>query len=83
MKRFRFESEGGLGNRTSPAEHPRTADPIPISESVMVSWARRVADCRAAGIHRPVKLTDALIARRRSSMDSPSSPRTTTTTRKR
>ena len=40
----------------------RTADPIPISESVMVSWARLVADCRAAGIHRMVKLTDALIA---------------------
>lgn len=40
----------------------RTADPIPISESVMVSWARLVADCRAVGIHRTVKLTDALIA---------------------
>ena len=40
----------------------RTADPIPISEAVMVSWARLVADCRAAGIHRMVKLTDALIA---------------------
>jgi predicted nucleic acid-binding protein len=40
----------------------RTADPIPISEAVMGSWARLVADCRAAGIHRMVKLTDALIA---------------------
>jgi predicted nucleic acid-binding protein len=40
----------------------RMADPIPISESVMVSWARLVADCRTAGIHRMVKLTDALIA---------------------
>lgn len=40
----------------------RAADPIPISEAVMVSWARLVADCRAAGIHRTVKLTDALIA---------------------
>ena len=28
----------------------------------MVTWARLVADCRAAGIHRTVKLTDALIA---------------------
>ena len=28
----------------------------------MVSWARLVADCRPAGIHRMVKLTDALIA---------------------
>jgi predicted nucleic acid-binding protein len=40
----------------------RTADPIPISEAVMVSWARLVADCRSAGIQRMVKLTDALIA---------------------
>ncbi len=40
----------------------RIADPIPISEPVMTSWARLVADCRAAGIHRMVKLTDALIA---------------------
>lgn len=40
----------------------RTTDPIPISEAVMVTWARLVADCRAAGIHRMVKLTDALIA---------------------
>jgi predicted nucleic acid-binding protein len=40
----------------------RTADPIPISEAIMVSWARLVADCRAAGIHSLVKLTDALIA---------------------
>lgn len=40
----------------------READPIPVSEAVMVTWARLVADCRAAGIHRAVKLTDALIA---------------------
>lgn len=40
----------------------RAADPIPISEAVMVTWARLVADCRAAGAHRTVKLTDALIA---------------------
>ena len=40
----------------------RTADPIPISESVMTSWARLITDCRVAGIHRMVKLTDALIA---------------------
>jgi predicted nucleic acid-binding protein len=40
----------------------RAADPIPVSEAVMVSWARLVADCRAAGVHRAVKLTDALIA---------------------
>ena len=40
----------------------RTADPIPVSEAVMVAWARLVDDCRAAGIQRAVKLTDALIA---------------------
>ena len=40
----------------------RAADPIPVSEAVMVSWARLVADCRAAGVHRAVKLTDTLIA---------------------
>jgi predicted nucleic acid-binding protein len=40
----------------------RTADPIPISEAIMVSWAQLVTDCRAAGIHRAVKLTDALVA---------------------
>lgn len=40
----------------------RAADPIPISEAAMVTWARLVSDCRRAGIHRTVKLTDALIA---------------------
>jgi hypothetical protein len=40
----------------------RSADPIPISEAVMTTWARLVADCQAAGIHRTIKLTDALIA---------------------
>lgn len=40
----------------------RAADPIPISEAVMVSWARLLAGCRAAGVHRAVKLTDSLIA---------------------
>lgn len=40
----------------------RNAEPIPISEAVMVSWARLVADCRRAGIQRTVRLTDALIA---------------------
>jgi predicted nucleic acid-binding protein len=33
-----------------------------FSEAVMTTWARLVADCLAAGIHRTVKLTDALIA---------------------
>jgi hypothetical protein len=40
----------------------RAADPIPISEAVIVAWARLVADCHRAGVHRTVKLTDALIA---------------------
>ena len=40
----------------------RTADPVPIGESIIGAWARLVADCRTANIHRTVKLTDALIA---------------------
>lgn len=40
----------------------RTADPIPLTEPTMVTWARLVADCRAAGIARAIRLTDALIA---------------------
>jgi len=40
----------------------KAADPIHIGEAIMVSWARLVADCRRAGIHRTVKLMDALIA---------------------
>ncbi len=28
----------------------------------MVAWARLVADCRQADVHRTIKLTDALIA---------------------
>lgn len=40
----------------------KTAEPVPISESIMGAWARLVADCHAAGIQRTVKLIDALIA---------------------
>jgi predicted nucleic acid-binding protein len=40
----------------------KTAEPVPISESVMGAWARLVVDCRSAGLQRTVKLTDALIA---------------------
>ncbi len=40
----------------------RAADPIPIGEAVMVACARLVSECRRAGVHRTVKLTDALIA---------------------
>lgn len=50
------------GRRADTLALARSADPIPISEAIMTSWARLVADCRAAGIHRTVKLTDALIA---------------------
>lgn len=40
----------------------RTAEPVPISESTMAAWARLVSDCRALGVQRTIKLTDALIA---------------------
>ena len=40
----------------------RTADPLPLGEAVMGAWARLVTDCRRAGVHRAVRLTDALIA---------------------
>lgn len=40
----------------------RASDPIPISEAVMTTWARIVTDCRAKGVQRTVRLTDALIA---------------------
>ena len=40
----------------------RRSDPIPVSEAVMSAWARLVTDCRRAGVHRAVRLTDSLIA---------------------
>ena len=40
----------------------RSAEPIPISEVVLVTWARIVAACAAHGLQRVVKLTDTLIA---------------------
>lgn len=40
----------------------RESDPIPVSEPVMSAWARLIVDCRRAGVHRTVRLTDALIA---------------------
>lgn len=40
----------------------RAADPVPVSESVMSKWADLVWICRQAGIHRTVKMADALIA---------------------
>lgn len=40
----------------------RAADPLAITESTMVAWARLVDAARTAGITRTIKLTDALIA---------------------
>jgi hypothetical protein len=40
----------------------RAADPIPIGEAIMVTWARLVSASKGAGVHRTIKLTDALIA---------------------
>jgi predicted nucleic acid-binding protein len=40
----------------------RAADPIQIGEAIMVTWARLVSASKAAGVHRAIKLTDALIA---------------------
>lgn len=40
----------------------RVSDPLPVSEAVMSAWARLFVDCRRGGVHRLVKLTDALIA---------------------
>ena len=55
--------EGGVrARRGDTLALARTAEPVPISESVMGAWARLVIDCRAAGIHRTVRLTDSLIA---------------------
>ncbi len=53
---------GVLATRADTLALAREADPIPVTEAVMSSWARLVVDCRQAGVHRTVKLTDALIA---------------------
>ena len=54
--------EGTRARRADTLALARSADPIPVSEAIMVRWARLVADCRAAGAARTIKLTDALIA---------------------
>jgi predicted nucleic acid-binding protein len=56
------ESDAIRARRADTLALARAADPIPIGEAVMETWAAIVADCRAAGVHRTVKLTDALIA---------------------
>jgi len=59
---LRAGDEATRARRADTLALARTADPIPVSEAVMVAWARLVFDCRAAGSHRTIKLTDALIA---------------------
>jgi predicted nucleic acid-binding protein len=56
------DDDGVRARRADTLALARAADPIPIGEAIMVSWARLVADCRQAGIQRTVKLVDALIA---------------------
>lgn len=51
-----------LARRADTLALARESDPIPVSEAVMSAWARLVVDCRHAGVHRSVRLTDALIA---------------------
>ncbi len=56
------EEETTLARRADTLALARESDPIPVSEAVMSAWARLVVDCRRAGVHRTVRLTDALIA---------------------
>lgn len=51
-----------LARRADTLALARESDPLPISEPVMTAWARLVIDCRRTGVHRAVRLTDALIA---------------------
>lgn len=51
-----------LARRADTLALAREADPIPVTEAVMSAWARLAMDCRRAGVHRMVKLTDSLIA---------------------
>ena len=54
--------EESLARRADTLALARRSDPIPVDEAVMSAWARLVLDCRRAGVHRTVRLTDALIA---------------------
>lgn len=51
-----------LARRADTLALARQSDPLPVTEPVMSAWARLVIDCRRAGVHRTVRLTDALIA---------------------
>jgi predicted nucleic acid-binding protein len=54
--------EAVLARRADTLALARESDPIPVSEAIMTAWARLVIDCRRAGVHGTVRLTDALIA---------------------
>jgi predicted nucleic acid-binding protein len=54
--------EDVLARRADTLALARQSDPIPVSEPVMTAWARLIIDCRRMGVHRTVRLTDALIA---------------------
>jgi predicted nucleic acid-binding protein len=54
--------EASLARRADTLALARESDPIPVTEAVMTAWARLVIDCRRTGVHRTVRLTDALIA---------------------
>lgn len=54
--------ENVLARRADTLALARESDPIPVNEPVMSAWARLVVDCRRMGVHRTVRLTDALIA---------------------
>ncbi|HSZ70436.1 MAG TPA: PIN domain-containing protein [Solirubrobacteraceae bacterium] len=56
------QDDSARARRADTLNLARAADPIPVSEAVIVAWARLVRDCRRADIHRTVRLTDALIA---------------------
>lgn len=53
--------EDVLARRAETLALAREFDPISVSEAVMAEWARLVIGCRRAGVHRMVRLTDALI----------------------
>jgi len=54
--------EAVLARRADTLALARESDPIPVSEPVMTAWTRLEMDCRRAGVHRTIRLTDALIA---------------------
>ena len=56
------ESRAVRAHRADTLALARRADPIPISEAVMVRWAELVDSCRRAGAGRGVKQNDLLIA---------------------